>query len=102
MKAIAVFFFFASFAYAAQLTPQWTYSSKDVPVPTSFVIERGTGKVAQTFNVVATVPGTARSYLDTGLISKTKYSYRIRAVLVKPDGTEIYGQYSNVATKPAR
>lgn len=102
MKAIAVFFFFASFAYAAQLTPQWTYSSKDVPIPTSFVIERGTGKVAVVFAYVASVPGTARSYTNTGLVQGTKYSYRIRAVLVKPDGTEIYGPYSNVVSKPAK
>lgn len=101
MKLI-FFICFVAFASAAQLTPQWTYSSKEVPVPTGFVIERGTGKVAQSFSYVATVPGTARSYTNIGLTQGTKYSYRIRAVVVKPDGTEIYGPYSNVATKPAR
>lgn len=99
MKIFALLLFAASLS-AAQLTPQWSYNH---PVtPTGFVIERGLGKVAQSFKAIATVPGSARSYVDTGLISKTKYSYRVRAFVLKPDGTEIYGPYSNVASKPAR
>ena len=94
-----LFLLLASSAFAAQQTVSWIYSGAPI---TGFVLERGTGPNAQTFKAVATLPATARFYLNTGLYSKTKYAYRLRAFIETPDGLIIYSAYSNVVSKPAK
>lgn len=101
MKHLIAFLLLLGVSIAAQQTVSWTTTDK-APLPTGFVLERGTGPNTTSFKVVATLPGTARSYLNTGLYSKTKYSYRIRAYNELPDGTVIYSGYSNVMSKPAK
>ncbi len=99
MKAFVPFILLATLAHAAQLTTTWGYPLGYV-LPSGFVIERGKGNVALVFEVVATLPGTVRAYTDTGLVTKTKYSYRIRSFIKKADGTEVYSMgYSNVVAR---
>lgn len=97
---LAILLALTSSAFAAQQTVSWTTTDKTPP--TGFVLERGTGSNAQTFTVVATLPGSARSFVNLNLTSKTKYSYRIRAYNEAPDRTVIYSAYSNVVSKPAK
>lgn len=100
MKRCLIFFALTVVLTASQQTVSWTTTDKTPP--TGFVLERGTGANAQTFTVVATLPGSARSFVNMNLTSKTKYSYRIRAYNEAPDGTVVYSAYSNVVSKPAK
>ncbi len=94
MTRLLLFLFACVAAHASQLTIPWTYRSADIPVPTSFVVERRDPK-ATAFVVKATVPGTTRQYTDTTLKNNTVYVYRVRAENKTSTGT-VYGDYSNV------
>jgi chitodextrinase len=69
----------------------WTASTDNVGV-TEYRVERCQGSGCSGFAQVATVTGT--SYDDTGLLSGTSYSYRVRAA----DNAGNLSGYSNVVT----
>jgi hypothetical protein len=77
----------ATGAGESQINLAWEEYSPDV---TQFNIERATGT---NFVPIASVPGNARTYSDSGLQASTVYSYRIWA-----SGTNGNSLYSNIAS----
>ena len=66
----------AAAASVTQINLSWTASTDNVGV-TGYKVERCTGAACSSFSQVAT-PSTT-TFNDTGLISSTSYSYRVRA-----------------------
>ena len=69
----------------------WTASTDNVGV-TNYLVERCQGGSCNSFGQVAT--STTAAYSDTGLLSGTSYSYRVRAT----DAAGNLSSYSNVST----
>jgi chitodextrinase len=75
----------------SQIDLAWTASTDNVGV-TSYLVERCQGGTCTNFVQVATAAGT--SYSDTGLLSWTRYRYRVRAT----DAASNLGDYSAIAS----
>jgi hypothetical protein len=96
MKTVFLFLIVAiTAAHAASITITIHYI--DPTVPDGFEVQRATPAAAPAFSTVTTLPGDGRVFVDTGLPDNTHYSYRVRAVFNRPDGTK-YGTWSNVTT----
>src|SRR4029077_15979848 len=76
---------------SGQINLTWTAATHSVAV-TGYSVERCAGAGCSTFTEVAS-PGTT-SFNDTGLVSSTSYSYRVRAT----DAANNIGPYSSGAT----
>jgi chitodextrinase len=76
---------------STQINLTWTGATDNVAV-TGYFVERCAGAGCSTFTQVAS-PGTT-SFNDTGLVSSTSYSYRVRAA----DSAGNLGPYSVVAS----
>jgi hypothetical protein len=63
---------------ARQIDLSWSASTDNVAV-TGYVIARCQGAGCSTFTQVATPPGTATTFTDTGLTAATSYTYQVRA-----------------------
>jgi chitodextrinase len=74
-----------------QVNLGWSASTDNVGV-TSYLVERCAGAGCMSFAQIGTA--TRTTYSDTGLISGTTYSYRVRAT----DAANNQSPYSNVAT----
>lgn len=73
-----------------QINLSWTASTDNVGV-TGYKVERCSGSSCSNFVQVATPTGT--SYSDTGLVTSTTYTYRVRAT----DAAGNLSNYSNTA-----
>jgi chitodextrinase len=78
-------------ASGSQINLVWMAATDDVGV-TGYFVERCQGAGCFAFAQIATVSGT--SFNDTGRLSNTSYSYRVRAT----DAAGNLGPYSNVAS----
>ncbi len=85
MKTLFVFLLLATLAHAAQLTLGWTYAST-LPL-TGFVVKRAVFSANPNYVQVASIPGTARSYTDTSVLSGLSYMYQVMAVNAGTYGT---------------
>ena len=75
---------------SSQINLTWTAATDNVGV-TQYLIERCEGQNCTNFVQVATTAQT--NYSDSGLLSRTRYRYRVRA----RDAANNLGPYSNIA-----
>ena len=83
----------ATAASATQINLGWGASTDNVGV-TGYLVERCQGAGCSTFAQIGTAAGTTTTYNDTGLITNTSYSYRVRAT----DAAGNLSSYSNTGT----
>lgn len=83
----------ATAASRSSIRLTWTNTTTD---QTSLQVERCKGAGCTTFTRVATLAGTTTSYLNTGLSSRTTYTYRVRAV--NSVGTSPYSPVASATT----
>jgi fibronectin type 3 domain-containing protein len=81
----------ATAASATQISLSWTASTSSVGIA-DYVVQRCQGAGCTSFAQIAALAGT--TYLDTGLISNTSYSYQVQAA----DTAGNAGAFSNMAT----
>jgi fibronectin type 3 domain-containing protein len=81
----------ATAASASQINLSWTASTSGVGIA-YYVVQRCQGAGCTSFAQIAALAGT--TYLDTGLISNTSYSYQVQAA----DTAGNAGAFSNMAT----
>ena len=80
----------ATAASTTQINLGWGASTDNVGV-TGYLVERCQGAGCSTFAQIGTAAGTTTTYNDTGLITNTSYSYRVRAT----DAAGNLSSYSN-------
>ncbi len=85
----------ASAFSSSQINLSWGAATDNVGV-TGYRIDRCRGTTCFNFSQIATATGT--TYSDSGLLSSTRYRYRVRAV----DGASNNGPYSNTAAATTR
>lgn len=78
----------------SQVTLAWTNTSSN---ETGFKIERCKGSTCTNFTQIATVPSGSQQYVNTGLVKRTTYRYRIRAY--NSSGDSVYAGPVSVTTK---
>jgi hypothetical protein len=84
----------ASAVSSSQIDLAWLDNATN---ESGFRIERCSGTNCTSFVEIATVGANATSYQNTGLLSSTSYSYRVRAV--KQSGTSAYSNTASATTQ---
>lgn len=82
-----------------KMTIQW--SIKDFSAK-GYDIYRKTGKDGTYRKIKTFTYNIAREYEDANVIKGKKYYYKVKAFIVRSDGTKVYSKYSNVKSKTCK